>query len=494
MTTPAMLNVEWNHVTLYPAGYYARRIMVEPSIRLPAGFTAATALETAGQTDDVTTFKPVDFESLVDSPLIAGLNYRRYDLDPGGPARVSLDVISDRPDQLAATPEQLAAHRALVQQAYKLFASRHYDHYDFLLWLSDQMGGEGLEHQQSSEDGTVPRYFTDWRDLAPTRDLLPHEMVHSWNGKFRRPADLWTPNLDLPMRGSLLWVYEGQTQYWGYVLAARSGLWSRQDSLDAIALVAATYDDRPGRNWRDLEDATNEPVISMRRPQSWLSWQRSEDYYAEGLLIWLDADTLIRQLSGGKRSLDDFAKTFFGVENGSQVIDLYDFNDIVAALNAVQPYDWAGFLHQRLDSHGPGAPLDGLGRGGYRLVYTEAETDFLREAASVRRVTDLSFSIGLVLNRDGGVSQVIWDGPAFKAGLTEGSQVVAVNGRVYDSDELKDAIRQAKGAAAPIELLVKNKDEYRTVRVDYHDGLRYPRLERIADTPARLDDILGPRK
>ena len=494
VATPDMLNVQWNAVALYPAGYFSRQIPYQVSVKLPEGFTAATALETESQAGPTLRFKTVDFENLVDSPLIAGRNFKRFELDPNGPVRVSLDVIADRPEQLAAKPEQIAAHAALVAQAYRLFGSHHYDHYDFLVSLSDKMGGIGLEHHLSSEDGSNPRYFLDWDRTPAGRDLLAHEFTHSWNGKFRRPADLWTPTFDTPMRDSLLWTYEGQTQYWGYVLAARAGLLTRQQTLDAIALTAASYDARVGRGWRALEDTTNDPIIAMRRPLSWLSWQRSEDYYSEGQLIWLDADTLIRQLSGGKRSLDDFAKAFFGVENGSHGVDTYRFEDVVAALNAVQPYDWSGFLKQRLEGHGPGAPLDGLARGGYRLVYTAEETEYLRSAETLRKVTDLSFSIGLTLGRDGGVQQVQWDGPAFKAGLTEGAQIIAVNGRTFDAEDLKDAIREAVAGAAPISLLIKAKDTYRTVTIDYHGGLRYPRLERIPGAAARLDDILAPRK
>lgn len=492
--TPDMLNVEWNTVALYPAGYFSRRIQVEASVTLPEGFRPATALETASTVGATTIFKPTSFNTLVDSPLIAGRNFRSFDLDPGGLARVSLDVIADRPDELAAAPEQLTAHRALVQQSYKLFASHHYDHYDFLLSLSDKMGGAGLEHHQSSEDGTTPKYFTDWEKTTSSRDLLSHEFTHSWNGKFRRPADLWTPNFNTPMRDSLLWVYEGQTQYWGFVLAARSGLLTKQQTLDAIAATAATYDHRVGRAWRPLEDTTNDPIIAMRRPLSWLSWQRSEDYYSEGELIWLDVDTLIRERSGGRRSLDDFAKAFFGVDDGSYITKTYDLDDIVRTLNAVQPYDWASFLHQRLEGHGPGAPLDGLARGGYRLVYTDTPTDYFSSAETRRKSTDLSYSIGVIIGQDGMLTAVDWDGPAFKAGLTNGSQIIAVNGETFNADDLKDAIRNARTGAAPIDLLVKDNEQYRTVRIDYHDGLRYPRLEKVAGASASLDAILEPRK
>jgi predicted metalloprotease with PDZ domain len=492
--TQEMLNVEWNTVALYPAGYFSRQITFEPSLKLPEGFKLATALETASVAGTVTTFKPTPFNTLVDSPLIAGKNFKSFDLDPGGPARVTLDVIADRADQLDAKPEQIAAHKALVQQAYKVFGSHHYDHYDFLLSLSDKMGGAGLEHHQSSEDGTIPKYFTDWEKTPAGRDLLAHEYTHSWDGKFRRGADLWTPNFNVPMRDSLLWVYEGQTQYWGYVLASRSGLMTKQQTLDAIAATAATYDHRVGRAWRAMIDTTNDPIIAERRPLSWLSWQRSEDYYSEGQLIWLDADTLIREKTGGRKSLDDFAKTFFGVENGSFVTKTYTFEDVVADLNSVFPYDWATFLHQRLEGHSPGAPLDGLARGGYKLAYDEKQSEYLKSAEARRKGTDLTYSLGMTINKDGVLSEVLWDGPAFKAGLTEGTSIVAVNGETYSSDDLKDVIKAAKGGTGPIELLVKTKDEFRTVKIDYHDGLRYPHLERLPAVPARLDDILDARK
>jgi len=492
--TPEMLNIEWDNVALYPAGYFTRDIQIQPTVKLPEGWTPATALETTSAAGPVVSYKTTTFNTLVDSPLIAGKYFEKFDLDPGGPARVTLDVIADRPSELVAKPEQIAKHVALVQQAYKLFGSHHYDHYDFLFSLSDRMGGAGLEHHQSSEDGTNPKYFTDWDKRPAGRDLLAHEYTHSWNGKFRRPADLWTPSFNVPMRDSLLWVYEGQTQYWGYVLAARSGLLSKQEALDAIALTAAQYDFRVGRGWRAMEDTTNDPIIAQRRPLSWLSWQRSEDYYSEGQLVWLDVDTLIREKTGGKKSLDDFAAAFFGVDNGSFVTHPYTFEDVVAGLNAVVPNDWADFLHQRLDGHGPGAPLDGVARGGYKLIYTDTPTDYFKSNETARKNTNLMFGIGFVVDKDAMLTEVQWDGPAFKAGLTDDVTIVAIDGQAYDADFLKETIKAAKTGAEPIELLVKDKDEYRTVRIDYHDGLRYPRFERVTGTAARLDDILAAKK
>ena len=492
--TPDMLNLQWNAVSLYPAGYFTRGIPVEASVRLPADFKLAGALEPASTSGDTTTFKTVSYNTLVDSPLYAGRYLKRVDLDPGGPAPVHLNLFADKPEQLDATPEQLGAHKALVAQAYKLYGSHHYDHYDFLLALSDKLGGIGLEHHRSSENGTEPTYFTEWDKTPAGRDLLAHEYTHSWNGKFRRGADLWTPNFDVPMRDSLLWVYEGQTQYWGFVLAARAGLWTHDQAIDALALTAAAYDARIGRSWRALEDTTNDPIIAERRPLSWRSWQRSEDYYSEGQLIWLDADTLIRERSGGKRSLDDFARTFFGVENGSYVTKTYVFEDVVAALNAVQPYDWSTFLRSRLDGHGPGAPLDGLARGGYRLVYRDKPSDFAKSAETQRKVVDLTYSLGFVVGKEATLVDVLWDGPAYRAGLTAGTQILAVNGDTYDGDALKAAITAAKSSAAPLEIIVKSADRFRTVRLDYHGGLRYPRLERTSAGTASLDAIFTARK
>ena len=495
--TPEMLNLQWNTLVLYPAGYFSRRVQVETSVRLPQGWAYATALEVqtpaAGLAAGLVRFKPVSLDVLVDSPLVAGRYVRIVDLDPGAKIPVRLDIFADRPELLDANAEQLERHRELVRQAYRLFGARHYDHYDFLLSLSDRMGGIGLEHHRSSEDGTSPTYFLDWPALAATRDLLPHEYVHSWNGKFRRPADLWTANFNLPMRGSLLWVYEGQTQYWGHVLSGRSGLLARQEALDALAATAAIYENRAGRGWRPVEDTTDDPVVNARRPQAWTSWQRSEDYYSEGQLVWLDADTLIRSRSAGKRSLDDFARGFFGIEDGNGSERPYTFDDVVAALNAVEPYDWAKFLNARINEVAPRAPLDGLARGGWRLVYTEAPTAYFKSTEAGRKLVDLSYSIGMVLTQSADIAGVQWDGPAFKAGLTVGGKLIAVNGIAYDADRLKEAIAAAK-TGGPLSLLVKTGDHYRSVDIAYRGGLRYPRLERLEGTPDLLSAIYAPRK
>jgi predicted metalloprotease with PDZ domain len=493
-----LLLLEWNALVLYPAGFYARQIPVQASMRLPADWQFSSALEPASASGAQTSFKRTDLETLVDSPVYAGRYTARFDLDPGGIVPVHLDLFADRPEMLVVTPDQLQSHRMLVQQAYKLFGSHHFLHYDFLYSLSDQVENQGLEHHQSSENGTDPDSFTKWDEHASDRDLLPHEFTHSWNGKFRRPADLWTPNYNVPMQDSLLWVYEGQTQYWGQVLAARSGLWSLQQALDQMAYTAAYYQMETGRQWRPLADTTNDEIINPRRPQSWTDWQRFEDYYEEGKLIWLEADTLIRERSAGKRSLDDFARAFFGINDGSVTPVAYTFEDVIKALNAVQPYDWASFLRQRVDAINKAPPLEGLARGGYRLVYTEAPSAILAADDSEHKRVDLLFSIGLMIDDEdkthpGMLKKVIYNSPAFKAELTEGGQILAVNGTLYDPDVLKDAIRAAKGDSQAIELIVRTGDRYRVARVDYHDGMRYPHLERQGTGPALLDEILTPR-
>jgi predicted metalloprotease with PDZ domain len=494
VVTPEMLNLQWNAVVLYPAGYYASRIPYEASFKLPDGWQFGTALETASNAGSETTFKPVSLEVLVDSPVFAGRHFTRIELDPKGRSRVTLNIMADEAEQLAAKPEHIEVHRNLVRQADLLFGARHFDHYDFLLALTERMGGIGLEHHRSSENGTTPRYFTEWDRRFSSRDLLPHEYTHSWNGKYRRPSDLWTPNYNVPMRDSMLWLYEGQTQYWGYVLSARAGLWTKQQALDAMAATAAAFDHRVGREWKPLQDTTNDPITIARRPQPWSSWQRGEDYYSEGLLMWLDVDTVMREQSGGRRSLDDFARAFYGQEDGEwQKPATYKFDDVVAILNEFVKHDWATFLRQRLDGHGPGAPLDGISRGGYRLVYTEEPTELFKTAETQSRAVNLTYSLGTNVDSEGRLTNVLWEGPLFKAGLAIGARILAVNGKAFENDRLKEAVKESKNTGK-IELIVRVGDDIRTLTVDYRGGLRYPRLERVEKAPARIDDIVAAKK
>ena len=488
MVTPEILNLQWEAVALYPAGHFSRRVMVEPRIKLPAGWGYGIALDTVSREADSVRFKPVDFETLVDSPMFAGRYFRQIDLDPGAKFPVRLNVVGDTAGELVVDARVIEKHSNLVRQADKLFGSRPFDRYEFLLAISDRLGGIGLEHHRSSENQVEPGYFTDFDKAVTDRNLLPHEYSHSWDGKYRRPAELWTPNYNVPMRGQLLWVYEGQDQYWGYVLGGRSGMFSKDESLEALAATAATFENRIGRRWRQMEDTGQDPVMSARRPQPWATWQRSEDYYSEGQLIWLDADTLIRERSGGKRSLDDFARAFFGGKDGDRTVRPYTFDDVVATLNAVEPYDWAEFLKVRVKDVAVKPPLDGITRGGWKLVYTETPTGFFKAGETANKQTNLTYSLGVVLNREGEVTSVLWDSPAFEAGLTVSTRILAVDGIAYDADRLKAAITAAKDGR-PISLLVKNGDHFQTIAITYKGGLRYPRLERIAGAPDLLSEI-----
>jgi predicted metalloprotease with PDZ domain len=324
-------------------------------------------------------------------------------------------------------------------------------------------------------------------------DLLPHEFTHSWNGKYRRPADLWTPSFEVPMRTSLLWVYEGQTEYWGKVLSARSGLVSVPTALEQLAVSAAAADAQKGREWRSLADTTDDPIYMYKSSPARPDWQRGGDYYAEGALVWLDVDTLIRERTNGAKSLDDFARIFFGDRSDSQIISTYSFEDVVSTLNKVAPYDWAAFLRARLDGHGPGAPLDGLARGGYRLAYSDTPTAYFKALEARDGVSDLTYSIGISVTTGGKIRAVCWDGVASRAGLMPDDSIEAVNGELFSADGLTRAITTATQTGT-IDLTVKSGRRMYTVAIPYKDGLRYPRLERIPGTSDRLSAIYRARR
>jgi predicted metalloprotease with PDZ domain len=488
-------DVTWNSVLLYPAGYFSRDIKFDTSIHLPEGWKFACALDVASESGNVVRFKETTLNTLIDSPLYAGSNFKRVDISSGADNPVFLDVFADKPADLEISADELQYHKNLVIEAKKLFNSHHYDHYDFLFSVSDTVSGKGLEHHQSSEDGSRANYFTDWSAGVGGRALLPHEYTHSWNGKFRRPADLWTPNFNVPMRNSLLWVYEGLTDYWGNVLTARSGMRTAEQARDVWAQIAANFEISPGRTWRSLEDTTNQPIVSSHfsSPEIWPSWQRSYDYYPESDLVWLDADTKIRELSGGKKSLDDFAKLFYGIDNGSFVTVTYTFDDLVKALNTVQPFDWAGFFRERVFEVNPHVPENGFTQGGYKLVYNDTEADWMKKADPARGA-NFATSLGIAVKQDGGIDDVWWDSLAFKAGITPDMQVEAVNDQKYTAAVMREAILAAEKNNAPIKLLLKRGDEYRTVSLDYHGGMRYPHLQRVDGAPDRLDAVLAPAK
>ena len=484
--TPTMISLQPNSVSLYPAGYYTRQIPIQMTATFPTGWTAAGAVP-AQVSGSTYIYDTTNYEILVDSPILAGKYGKVFPLTPN----VKLNVFADNPGELAAKPEQIAAHTRLVEQAEKAFGSHHFDHYEFLLSITDQLGGIGLEHHRSSENGVTPGYFTEWDSGPGRRNLLPHEFTHSWDGKFRRGADLWTPDFRSPMRDSLLWVYEGQTQFWGYVLQARSGMVSKQDTLDQYASILAIYDTAPARQWRNLVDTTNDPIISSRKPKGWTSWQRSEDYYNEGLMVWMEVDAMLRQKSGGTKSIDDFAKAFFGIRNGDWGEVTYTFDDVAATLNKIVPYDWADFLHRRITETGQPAPIQGFAMNGYKLVYTDQPTPTFKQGE--KNSTNVSYSLGMIVSNSGEVTSSIWDSPAFKAGIDVGTQIQAVNGEAYSGDRLKAAIIAAKDSAHPVKLVIKNQDRFRDVTLAYTGGPRYPRLEKVGTGETGLDRLLKAR-
>ncbi len=490
--------IVWDTLLLYPKiadGKSARDVSVQATVKYPQGFTQASALDvTSSGADNTIAYKTVSLETLQDSPAYAGRYYKRVALDESA-APAYLNIFADKASELEAKPEQIEAHKKLVQQAVKLFASRHYKRYEFMLVIGDKLTGRGLEHHESSENGVKLGYFVEWDKSWPGRDLLAHEMTHSWNGKFRRPADLATPHFNAPMRDSLLWVYEGQTQYWGMVLAARSGLLSQEQTRDWLASTAAYLSARKGRAWRNLQDTTNGPIIGARRGGNVFGdWQRGYDYYDEMTLNWLDADTRIRTASGGAKSLDNFAASFFGVKDGAVEVLPYTFDDVTQSLNAVQPDNWSQILHNKLDAHEGTGLLDGIERSGWKLVYGDKANSFI-DAAQSRwgEETWLNTSIGASLSKDGKFIGIAWEGPCFKAGIAMDSTLVAVNGVAYKPSELSDAIKQAQKTRKPIELLIKEGDRYRTVPLAYYEALRIPKLERVEGKPDLLTAIFTAR-
>lgn len=490
--TTQLLVLSWNQVVLTPEVKNSDTTMVEASVKFPQGWHYGTALPVANETAEQINFKPVPLTMLIDSPVLAGEHFRRIPLTPEGPIQHYIDEASDGEAALAMPEETIDAYKHLIAETGALFGARHYHEYHFLLTLSDNTAHFGLEHHQSSDDRVGERTMIDddMRWLAGA--LLPHEMTHSWNGKYRRPYDLATPNYQDPMKGDLLWVYEGLTQYLGEVLAARSGLWTPQQFMDEAAETAASLDHTPGRSWRPLQDTADAAQLLYSAPSEFESWRRSVDYYPEGFLIWLEADTVIRQQSHGQKSLNDFCRLFHGGQNTGPELKTYTFDDIVNGLNQVLPYDWRKFLRDRLDTYGPGAPLGGITNGGWKLVYTDKPSDYTKAVAKTRKFVDARFSVGLSLDEKGGIHDVIYGSPAWNAGIAPGSTLVAVNGRKFDPEIFMDALKAGKATNAKLELLVSNSDFYQVHDINYHGGEKYAHLERDESKPDLLDEIIKP--
>jgi len=491
-STARLLVLSWNQVVMYLAGARPDDVLVTPHLLLPPGWKHATALVTADASDAGLRFEPVSLTTLVDSPVAAGAYLRQVDLtEPGGPP-CTLDMVSDVEAALGISDAQVDAHRRLVAEALALFGSHHFAHYDFLLTLSDGVAHFGLEHHASSDNRVAERALIDEDLFRRASGLLPHEMVHSWNGKFRRPAGLATGDFSTPMRDDLLWVYEGLTEYLGNVLTARSGLRSLEDYRENLALFAAVLDQRPGRTWRPLQDTSDDAPLLYAARSDWDSLRRAVDFYDEGDLLWLEADVTIRELTGGKRSLDDFCRAFHGGSSGRAEVKPYAFEDVVTGMQAVAPFDWAGFFaarQQSLDAH---APLGGVERAGWKLVFTDTPSRMQEAIDETLKRTDLRFSLGCLVLEDGTLQDVVPGTPAAEAGLAPGMKLVAVNGRKWSADVLLDALRLGRTSDAPLELLAANGDFYATHAVDWHGGERCPHLVRDESRPDLLSEILRP--
>jgi predicted metalloprotease with PDZ domain len=481
--------LEWNQVVLYPAGQDARTITVRPSVRIPHGWGWASALEFDPKPDAAIRFQAASLETLVDSPFAAGKHFRRIDLEQTPP--VYLNIVADREENLAITAEQIRQHRELGHQATALFGAHHYRHYDFLLVLSDAITFFGLEHHQSSDNRNAANFFTDKDSYLSGASLMTHEYVHSWNGKYRRPRGLLSADYQAPMKGDLLWVYEGMTEYWGEVLAARAGMRNPEQFRDVLAYYADSMAHTTGRSWRPLQDTADEAQVLYNTPNAWANWRRGVDYYPEGLLLWLDVDTRLRELSQSAHSLDDMVKAFYGQNDGDVTPNPYGLDDVVRALTAVQAYDWSDFFQRRLQQTSDDDLLAGLTRGGWELAYGPEPSAMFTAIEKDHKSVRLGASIGLILNaEDGVIEDVIWHSAAFDAGLAPGEKIVAVDGVKFSPDILKDAIKAAKGVSRPIEVLIQDFDQFRSVHIDYHDGLRYPYLKR-RDNASDLISAIG---
>ncbi|HEX2715293.1 MAG TPA: hypothetical protein VHM88_24195, partial [Candidatus Acidoferrales bacterium] len=489
----AVLN--WSLLLLYPQGGKSDELTYTARLRLPAGWEFATALPISNKTGGEIEFQGVSLTTLVDSPVIAGAHFRSVPLSSGEPAH-RLNMIGDSAAAVAIGQESVDHYKQLVTEAGALFGARHYRHYDFLLTLSDSVHPLGLEHHESSDNRVPERMLLDYSLRSYHASLLPHEYVHSWNGKYRRPAGLATADFQQPMRGELLWVYEGLTQYLGTLLAARSGLWTPEDYRENLAGVAAYLDQEPGRTWRPLMDTTVAAQILYGARSEWTGWRRGVDFYDESELIWLEADATIRRESGGQRSLDDFCRRFHGGQSGAPAVVPYTFDDVVETMNQVAAYDWRGFFTARLSSTAPHAPLGGLEGSGWRLVFTDVPNKQNQAREDARRIIDLRFSLGFIVRThddNGDIVDVIPGTPAAQAGIAPGMKLVAVNGRQWSPVVLHDAVGAAKGGSAPIELLIENAEYYKTYRVDYHGGERYPHLERDPARPDLLGQVIRSR-
>jgi predicted metalloprotease with PDZ domain len=487
--TDKLAIISWNQVLLYPKGFKSDDINYSASLKLPHGWKFGTPLPVASQSGNEIKFATVSLTTLVDSPVITGEFLKVVPLaqDPV----TEMDIAADSAAALEAPQETWDHYKSLVDQAQRLFGAHHYRDYHFLYTLSDHVAHFGLEHHESDDSRVDERALVDDTSRKLSASLLPHEYVHSWNGKFRRPAGLATPDYQEPKQDDLLWVYEGLTNYLGFVLTARSGLLTADQDRDDLAMTASALDRQtPGRQWRNLQDTADAAPQLYFSPRAWESWRRSTDFYAEDTLNWLWVDVIIRQQTKGAKSIDDFCHLFHGAPSTGPALKTYTFDDVVNALNQVAPYDWRGFWTERLTNHGPGAPLGGIEGSGWKVVYDETPSEMMTSSAGAYHFVPAAFAVGLVLNDDGAIADTIEGELAAKAGIGPGMKVIAVNGRRFSADVLRDALKSAKNSATPIELLVENTDYYKTYKIDYHGGEKYPHLVRDDSKPDLLTEIL----
>ena len=486
--TEKMAVISWNTMVLYPAGWTSDELKFEASLRLPDGWKFGTPLHVTSQADGEIHFAPVSLTTLVDSPVISGQYLRIEPL--GENPRHEMDIAADSAAALDGSPEFFEHQRNLVTQAQKLFGAHHYGEYHFLYSLSDHVAHFGLEHHESNDSRVDERGIVDDNKRLLASGLLSHEYVHSWNGKYRRPADLTTPDYQKVMQTDLLWVYEGLTSYLGDILSGRSGLRTPEQFRDVVADIAAELEYTPGRSWRNLQDTADGVAAMQGASGAWENWRRGLDYYDEDVLNWLWVDVILRQQSGGKKSMDDFCRLFHGGESTAPMVKTYTFDDIVSSLNQVAPYDWRKFWTERLTNHAPSAPLGGVEGSGWKLVFSDVQSGLTKARETDSGHLDVRFSLGVGIESDGRISDSIVGMPAAKAGVIPGMKLIAVNGRKFSADVLRDAMRAAKSGSDPLELLMENTDYFRTFKVDYHGGEKYPHLERDAAKPDVLTEII----
>ena len=489
--TPRLALISWNAVLLYPASASSESVTYEPVLRVPSGWKYATALTTTSTSGDEIHFEPVTLTKLIDSPVLIGAYLHKVDLPSSSSNRHTIDIAADS-QAATVTPDDFAAsYGRLADEARALFGAEHFRHYDWLVTLSENVEHFGLEHHQSSDNRTREDILTDDASRRSLAGLLAHEYVHSWNGKFRRPTGLAVSNYEQPMTGELLWVYEGLTQYLGKVLDYRSGLWTPEYYRESLALTVADLSPNAGRAWRPLDDTAVEAQLLYGAPHEWSAYRRSVDFYEEGVLLWLDADMTIRKQTGNKKSLDDFCRRFYGGSEGDPVVKPYTFDDVVRALNDVTAYDWASFLNQRLHSTAS-APLGGIEASGWRVIYNDQPNDTQAAGEKRNKSTNYSSSLGIWIDDDGRISDVLPGSPAAKAGLVPGAKIIAVNGRRYSTDALRIAVRDSRSATEPMPIIYSSGEFVTTANVDYRGGLRHPHLERIPNSADWLSELGKP--